>query len=50
MALYGVGCLLAAAGVAALLGRMRKAAPPVPERAVADVRADVEEIRERAHR
>jgi len=44
--------LLAAAGVAALMGkrRMRKAAPPLPEQAVADVKADVEEIRERAHR
>ncbi len=44
--------LLAAAGGAALLGqgRMRKAAPPVPEQAVADVKADVEEIKERAHR
>jgi hypothetical protein len=44
--------LLAAAGGAALVGRgrMRKAAPPVPEQAVADVKADVEEIKERAHR
>jgi hypothetical protein len=44
--------LLATAGGAALLGRrrMRKAAPPVPEQAVADVKADVEEIKERAHR
>ena len=44
--------LLAAAGLAALLGRrrMRKAAPPLPEQAVADVKADVEEIRERARR
>jgi putative superfamily III holin-X len=44
--------LLATAGVAALLGRqrVRKAAPPVPEQAVADVKADVEEIKERAHR
>jgi uncharacterized membrane protein YqjE len=44
--------LLAVAGVAALLGRqrMQKAAPPVPEQAVADVKADVEEIKERAHR
>ena len=44
--------LLAAAGGAALLGRrrMRKAAPPVPEQAVADVKADIEEIKERAHR
>jgi hypothetical protein len=44
--------LLAAAGGAALLGRRRlqKAAPPVPEQAIADVKADVEEIKERAHR
>ena len=44
--------LLAAAGCAALLGRrrMRKAAPPVPEQAVADVKADIGEIKERAHR
>ncbi len=44
--------LLAAAGCAALLGRRRlqKAAPPVPEQAVADVKADIEEIKERAHR
>ncbi len=44
--------LLAVAGLAALLGkqRMRKASPPLPEQAVADVKADVEEIRERAHR
>jgi Putative Actinobacterial Holin-X, holin superfamily III len=44
--------LLAAAGVAALIGkrRVQMAAPPVPEQAVADVKADVEEIRERAHR
>lgn len=44
--------LLAAAACAALLGkqRMQKAAPPVPEQAVADVKADIEEIKERAHR
>jgi hypothetical protein len=44
--------LLAAAGGAALLGRrrLRKAAPPVPEEAVAGVRADIGEIKERAHR
>jgi len=44
--------LLAAAGGAALVGRrrVRKAAPPVPEQAVAGVKADVEEIKERAHR
>ncbi len=44
--------LLVVAGITALLGkrRMRKAAPPLPQQAVADVRADVEEIRERAQR
>lgn len=44
--------LLAVAGGLALMGkgRMRKAAPPVPAQAVADVKADVEEIRERAQR
>ena len=62
VALYGVGCLVAcaiiaisgavAAWLAALLGRQRvsKAAPPLPEQAVADVKADVEEIKGRAHR
>ena len=44
--------LLAAAGVAALLGRqrVRRATPPVPGQAVAGVKADVGEVRERAHR
>lgn len=44
--------LLAAAGCAAALGRGRlhRAAPPVPAEAAASIRADVEEIRERAHR
>jgi hypothetical protein len=44
--------LLVGAGCAALLGRrrMRRAAPPVPEQALADVKADVEEIKERTHR
>ena len=44
--------LLAAAGGLALLGkgRLRKATPPVPAQAVADVKADVEEVRERAQR
>ncbi len=77
LALYGVGCLLAAAiiglagvlpawaaalivggallavaGLAALLGKSQvsRATPPVPEQAVRSVRADVEEIKERAHR
>jgi len=44
--------LLASAAVAALLGRRRlqRATPPMPEEAVASVKADVEEIKERAHR
>jgi hypothetical protein len=44
--------LLAAAGVAVLMGKSRlgKATPAVPEQAVADLKADVEEIRERTHR
>ena len=44
--------LLAVSAVAALLGkgRLQKAAPPVPEQAVGSVKADVEEIKERAHR
>ena len=77
VALYGVGCLIAAAilgisrelapwlsalivgvallavaGVAALAGksRLKKATPPVPQQAVASVKSDVEEIKERAHR
>jgi Flp pilus assembly protein TadB len=77
LALYGIGCLLAAAiiglagvlpawaaalivggallaiaGVAALVGKSQvsKAAPPVPEQTVQSVKADVEEIKERAHR
>lgn len=77
LALYGLGCLLAAAiiglatavaawlaaliigavllaaaGLAALLGRgqLHKATPAVPERAVDSVKADVEEIKESAHR
>ncbi len=42
----GVALLAAAA----LPGRMRKAAPPLPGQAAAGVKADVEEIKERAHR
>ena len=57
VAVYGVGCLLAcaiialagalAAWLAALIGkaRLQKATPPVPERTVASVKADVDEIR-----
>jgi uncharacterized membrane protein YqjE len=44
--------LLATAAVVALLGkqRMGKAAPPMPEEAVASVKADVDEIKESVHR
>jgi hypothetical protein len=44
--------LLAIAGVAALTGksRIRQATPPVPTEAAGRVKADVEEIRERARR
>ena len=77
IALYAIGCLLAAAiiglalavpawlaalivglvllgaaGVAALMGKRQvgKATPAAPEQTVQSVRADVEEIKERAHR
>ena len=44
--------LLAIAGVAALMGkgRIQRATPPVPTQAAASVKADVEQIRERARR
>jgi membrane protein len=44
--------LVLAAGAAALIGRgqLKKAVPPVPQQAVESVKADVEEIKERAHR
>ena len=77
IALYAVGCLLAAAiagiatavsvwlaalivgvvllgvaGIGALAGRsqLKKATPAVPVQTVQSVKADVEEIKERAHR
>jgi Putative Actinobacterial Holin-X, holin superfamily III len=77
LALYGTGCLLAAAiialsgvlrpwlaalivgvalfaaaGIAALAGKsqVRKATPPVPRQAAGSVKADVEQIKESAHR
>jgi len=44
--------LLAVAGIAALVGknRLSKATPPVPKEAIGSVQADVEEVKERAHR
>lgn len=44
--------LLLAAGTAVLLGRgrLKMAAPPVPEEAIGSVKADVDEMKERAHR
>jgi Putative Actinobacterial Holin-X, holin superfamily III len=44
--------LLVCAACAALVGKQRlsRATPPVPQEAVASVKADVEEIKERAHR
>jgi hypothetical protein len=44
--------LLATAGGVALAGkqRLQRATPPVPGEAVASVKADVEEIKERTHR
>ncbi|MGI9007028.1 MAG: phage holin family protein [Streptosporangiaceae bacterium] len=44
--------LLAVSAAAALMGkgRLQKAVPPVPEQAVGSVKADVEEIKERAKR
>lgn len=44
--------LLAAAACVAFAGkrRLQRATPPVPEQAAASVKADVEEIKERAHR
>jgi Flp pilus assembly protein TadB len=44
--------LLAVSTVVARLGkrRLREATPPLPEEAAGSVKADIEEIRERAHR
>ena len=51
-ALIVTGVLFVIAGVLAATGRaqLRRATPPTPEEALGSVRADVEEIRERAHR
>ncbi|MGW2519500.1 phage holin family protein [Streptomyces sp. NPDC001617] len=44
--LFVIAAVLAATGRA----QLRRAAPPTPEETLGSVRADVEEIRERAHR
>ncbi|MFH8219107.1 phage holin family protein [Streptomyces sp. NPDC018057] len=50
-ALIVTGVLFALAGLLALIGRaqLHSAGPPTPQRALGSVRADVEEIKERAH-
>ena len=44
--------LLAVAGIAALIGKSRlsKGTPPVPKEAIGSVQADVQEVKEKAHR
>ena len=44
--------LLIVAGIAALVGKSRlsKGTPPVPKEAIGSVQADVQEVKERAHR
>ncbi|MEU0655660.1 phage holin family protein [Streptomyces albogriseolus] len=51
-ALIITGVLFVIAGVLALAGRgqLRRATPPKPERTLGSVKADMEEIKERAHR
>lgn len=49
-ALIVTALLFAAAGVAALLGRQVQQVSPTPERAVANVKLDVEELQEARHR
>ena len=51
-ALIVTAVLFAVAGLLAATGRaqLRRAAPPTPEEALGSVKADVEEIKERAHR
>ncbi|MGI5401080.1 phage holin family protein [Streptomyces sp. CA-135486] len=51
-ALTVTAVLLVAAGVLAAVGRKQvaRATPPTPEQAIAGVKADVAEIKERAHR
>jgi hypothetical protein len=44
--------LLAVSGIAALVGKSRlsRGTPPVPKEAIGSVQADVEEVKEKAHR
>jgi hypothetical protein len=51
-ALIVAGGLFAAAGILALAGKKEvgRAMPPTPEQAIGSVKADVHEIKERAHR
>jgi uncharacterized integral membrane protein len=51
-ALIVTAVLFVIAGVLAMTGRaqLRQAAPPTPEQTIGSVKADVDEIRERAHR
>ncbi len=51
-ALIVTGVLFVIAAVLGVVGRgqLRRATPPTPEEALGSVKADVEEIRERAHR
>lgn len=51
-ALIVTGALFAVAGLLAATGRaqLRRAAPPTPEETLGSVRADVEEMKGRAHR
>jgi Putative Actinobacterial Holin-X, holin superfamily III len=49
--IIGVALLLVAAAAALLgKGRLRKAGPPVPQEAIGNVKADVGEMKVRAHR
>ena len=51
-ALIIAAAVLAVAGLAALMGRQQlgRATPPVPRQAIDSTKADVQEIREKAHR
>ncbi|WP_309235791.1 phage holin family protein [Streptomyces sp. TRM64462] len=51
-ALIVTGALFLIAGILALVGRaqVRRAVPPLPERAIDGMRSDFDEIREKVHR